>query len=107
MNGRKIQKSDSIKFRYCPILSYAIIKFNLATEMTKEIDFDNGDFRKFKGSVTLTLTLDAFESHIVRFASSTSIHFTIVHMAPLSLTVNGRTDRRTDMFPPMSTGHLC
>ena len=102
MNGTKNQKSDSTKFRHCPIVSYAIIKFNLATEMAKEIDFENGDFRKFKGSVTLTL--DDLENHIVRFVSSTLF---IVHMAPLSSIVNGRTVRRTDMFPPMSTGHLC
>ena len=31
--------------------------------------------------MTLTLTLDHLENHIVRFASSTSIHITIVHMA--------------------------
>ena len=49
MNETKIQKSDSKKFRYCSILLYAIIKFNRATEMAKEIDFENGDFRKFKG----------------------------------------------------------
>ena len=67
MNGTKIQKSDSTKFRYCPIVSYAIIKFNLATEMAKEIDFENGDFRKFKGSVTFTLTLDDLESHSSMF----------------------------------------
>ena len=58
MNGAKVQKSDSTKFRYCPILSYALIKFNLDTQMAEEIDFENGDFHKFKGSVTLTLTLD-------------------------------------------------
>ena len=50
VNGTKIRESDSIKFRYCPIVSYAIIEFNLATEMAKEIDFEIGDFRKFKGS---------------------------------------------------------
>ena len=37
VNGAKIQKSDSTKFRYCPIISYAIIKFNLATEIAKEM----------------------------------------------------------------------
>ena len=36
-------------------------KFNLATEMAEEIDFENGDFRKLKGSVTLTLNLDDVE----------------------------------------------
>ena len=64
MNGPKIQKSDSTKFEYCPIVSYAIIKFNVATEMAKETDFGNGNFRKFEGSVPLTLILDDLESHI-------------------------------------------
>ena len=63
--------------------------------MAREIDFENGDFRKFKGSVTLTLTSDDFESHIVRFVSSTSIHIIIVHMAPFSLIVNGGTGGQT------------
>ena len=45
----------------------------------------------------LTLTLDDLQSHIVRFASSTSIHITIGYIAPLSLIVtNERTDGRTD-----------
>ena len=48
-------------------------EFNLATEIAKKIDFENGDFRESKVSVTLTLTLDHFENHIVRFDSSTSI----------------------------------
>ena len=69
MNGTKIQKFDSTKFRYCPVVSYAIIKFNLATEMA-EIDFENGDFRKFKGSVTLTLKVISFDlSHRPLFIS--------------------------------------
>ena len=95
VNGTKIRKSDSTKFRYCPIVSYSIMKFNLATEMAKEIDFENGDFRKFKGTATSTLTLDDLESHIVRFVSSTSIHITIVHMVLLSSIVNGRMDGQT------------
>ena len=107
MNETKIRKSHSKKFRYCPIISYAIIQFNLAIEMAKEIDFENGDLRKFKGSVNSTLILDDLESHIVRLVSLTSIHITIVIMAPLSLIVNGRTDGRTDILSPMSTGHLC
>ena len=51
-------------------------EFNLATEMAKTIDFENGDFREFKGSVTLTLTFDDLEIYIVRFVS-TSIQITI------------------------------
>ena len=53
------------------------VEFNLATEMAKKVDFENGEFREFKCSVTLTLTLDHLENHIVRFVSSTSIHNTI------------------------------
>ena len=52
VNGTKIHKFDSIKFRYYPIVLYAIIKFSLATEMAKEIDCENGDSRKLKSSVT-------------------------------------------------------
>ena len=33
--------------------------------MVEEIDFDFGHFRKFEGPVTLTLTSDDLESHIV------------------------------------------
>ena len=47
----------------------------------------------------LTLTLDALQSHIVRFVSSTSIHISIGYMAQLSLIVtNGRTDGWIDIF---------
>ena len=45
--------------------------------------------------MTLTLTLDDLENRIVRFVSSTSLQITLVHMAPLSLIVNGRTDGQT------------
>ena len=67
----------------------------MATEVAKELDFGSGDFREFKCSVTLTLTLDHLENHIVRFVSSTSIHIIIVHMAPFSLIVNGGTGGQT------------
>ena len=62
--------------------------------MAKKIDFENGDFREFKGSVTLTLTLDHLENHIVRFVSSTSIHITIIRMAFIEFDYE-RTDGRT------------
>ena len=61
--------------------------------MAKNIDFENSDFREFKGSVTLTLTLDHLHD-IVRFASSTSIRITIVHMAFIEFDYE-RTDGRT------------
>ena len=90
MNGAKIQNSDSITLSYCPIISYAIIKFNLATEIAKKIGFENGNFRELKCSVTLAL--DHLESHANRFVSSTSIHITKVHMAPSSIVNDGRKD---------------
>ena len=65
--------------------------------MREEISFEIVDFREFDSP--LTLTLDDFEYYIVRFVSSTSIHSTIEHVAPLSFIVKGRTDVRTD-------GHL-
>ena len=71
-----------------------LAEFNLATEMAKKIDFENGYFREFKGSVTLTLTLDHLENNIVRFVLSTSIHITIVHMAFIEFD-HERTDKGT------------
>ena len=55
--------------------------------------FEIVGFRNFDGP--LTLTLDDLEYYIVRFVSSTSIHSTIEHVAPLSFIVNGRTDIST------------
>ena len=66
--------------------------FKISQQMAEEIHSEMDHFRNFRGLVTLTLTLDDLESHIVRFVSSTSIHITIDHMAPLSLIVDGRTD---------------
>ena len=43
----------------------------------------------------LHTTFDYLETYIVRFVSSTSIHSTIDHVAPLSFIVNGRTYVRT------------
>ena len=48
--GQKIKKSDSKNSRYCPIVSYAVLEFNLATEMAKKTDSGNGDFCKFESS---------------------------------------------------------
>ena len=62
--------------------------------MAKKMDFENSDFREFKGSVTLTLILDHLENHIVLFVSSTSIHITIVLMAFIGFDYE-RTDGRT------------
>ena len=67
--------------------------------MAEEIDFENGHFRNFDKSVTLTLTLDDLDTYINRFVSSSPIHTYIVYMGALSLIVDLRTDGRTD-------GHL-
>ena len=64
--------------------------------MAEEIDFENGHFRNFDPSVTLTLTSDDLETYISRFVSLSPIHTYIVYMGPLSLIVDGRTDVRTD-----------
>ena len=69
------------------------MNFNLALQMVEGIEFENGDFREFKGSVTLTFSLNHLENHIVRFVSSTSMHITIVHMAFIEFDCE-RTDGR-------------
>ena len=61
--------------------------------MREEIDFEIVDFRNFDSLVTLTLTFDDLKTHIVRFVSSTFIHSTFHHVAPLSfIQTDGRTD---------------
>ena len=70
--------------------------------MVEEIDFEIGHFRNFDEPVTLTLTSDDLESHIVENVLSTSTNITYWLVATLSLIVDGhvrvRTDGRTDIF---------
>ena len=66
--------------------------------MAEEIDCDFGHFRKFDGPVTLTLTSDDLESHIVAHDLLTSTNNTYWVVATLRLIVYGRTDGRTNMF---------
>ena len=67
--------------------------------MAEEIDFENGHFRNFDKSVTLTLTLDDLGTYINRFVSLSPIHTYIVYMGPLSFILDGRTHVRTDTGP--------
>jgi len=63
--------------------------------MAEEIDFENRRFWNFKSHVTLTLTSDDLESHIVVNVSSTLTNATIWFVAALSLIVDvRRTDGR-------------
>ena len=64
--------------------------------MAEEIEFENHHFWNFKSHVTLTLTSDDLESHIVVNVSSTLTNTTIWFVAALSLIVDVRTDGRTD-----------
>ena len=64
--------------------------------MAEEIHFKIGHFRNFEGPVTLTLTSDDLESHIVAHVLSTSTNIKYRLVATLRLIVDGRTDGRTD-----------
>ena len=70
--------------------------------MAEEIDFQIGHIRIFRGSVTLTLTSDDLESHIVVNGKSTSTNITNRFVAALRFIVNvstyGRTEGWTDIF---------
>ena len=75
--------------------------------MKEEKGFEIIDFGKFDSLVILTLTFDDLQTDIVRFVSSTSIHSTIEHVAPLSFIVNGGTYIRTYTRTYVRTdGHL-
>ena len=62
--------------------------------MAEEIDFDFGHFCKFDGPVTLTLTLtsDDLESHIVAHVLSAATNITYWLSDALRLIVDGWTD---------------
>ena len=65
--------------------------------MAEEIHFKIGHFRNFEGPVTLTLTSDDIESHIVAHVLSTSTKITCSLVATLRLIVeDGRTNGQTD-----------
>jgi len=57
--------------------------------MAEEIDFENHHF--WKSHVTLTVTSDDLESHIVKNVSSTLINSTIWFVATLCFIVDTRT----------------
>ena len=63
--------------------------------MAEETDFKNRHFLNFKSHMTLTLTSDDIESHIIVNASSTLTNTTIWFVAALSLIVDVRTYGRT------------
>ena len=67
--------------------------------MAEEIGFENGRNSNFQGLVTLTLTLDPVIRHTVVHHSSTSTY--IPNFIEIEETFCGRTDVRTDIFPPL------
>jgi len=60
--------------------------------MAEEVEFENRHFLKFKSHVTLTLTLDDLEGHIIVNVSSTLTNDTIWFLAALCFIVDVRTD---------------
>ena len=65
--------------------------------MAEEIGFENGRNSNFEGLVTLTL--DPVIRHTVVHHSSTSTY--IPNFIEIEETFCGRTDGRTDIFPPL------
>jgi len=64
--------------------------------MAEETDFENRHFWNFKSHVTLTLTSDDLESHIVVNVSSTLTNTTIWFVTALCFIVDVWTYVRTD-----------
>ena len=48
-NRVESEECGSIKFRYCPVLSWSLTIFEILPQIPEEIDFDFGHFRKFGG----------------------------------------------------------
>ena len=76
--------------------------------MAEEIGFENGRNSNFQGLVTLTLTLDPAIRHTVVHHSLIDIYlYTKFHSNRRNfLWTDGRTDIRTDIFPPTLLGRL-
>ena len=72
--------------------------------MAEDINFKIGHFRNFEGPVTLTLTSDDLESHVVAHVLSTSTNIAYWLVATLRLTVDGQMDGH--VFTN-SMSHLC
>ena len=72
--------------------------------MAEEIHFKIGNFRKFDGPVTLTLTSDGLENFIVENGLSTSTNTKYWLVATSSLIVDGRMDGH---FFTNSMSHIC
>ena len=72
--------------------------FLIGWKMAEEIEFANRHFWNFKTHVTLTLTLDDLESHIIVNVSSTLTNTTVWFVAALCFIVDERTYGRTDFF---------
>ena len=100
----KTEKSGQRDFRYFGLVSEAVGIFLIGWKMADEIDFENRHFWQFKSHVTLTLTSDDLESHIVVDVSSTLTNTTIWFVAAMSMIVDVRTDGQT--FLPGLLGHL-
>jgi len=89
------------KVRYCSVVSESVVICQLTLKMAEEIDWR---ISKFKGLVTLTLTLDRVVWHTVVHHSSTSTY--IPNFIGIGkLFVDGRTYGRTDIWP-MLLGRL-
>jgi len=77
-----------------PILSSSTISLELSAKMAEEIDLEECNFRKFRSSVTLTLTLVRVEvTRVPTFGRGLPTH-QITSKA--EKTFCGRTDGRTD-----------
>ena len=80
--------------------------------MAEEIGFENGRKSNFQGLVTLTLTFDPAIRHTVVHHSLTSTYIPNFIQIEKKLFVDGRTctdgrsDGRTDIFPPILLGRL-
>jgi len=66
--------------------------------MAEEIGFENGRNSNFQGLVTLTLTLDPAIRHTIVHHSSPIYQ---ISLKSKNLFVDGRTDVRTDIPPPL------
>ena len=73
-NQDEFQKTGPTKFIYCSILSKSEGISKIGSQTVEEIDFENGRFRNFGVTLTLTFTFNRVKGHTVVHPSSTSTH---------------------------------
>jgi len=101
---RKFENRAQTSYRLGVIKSLPTISFEFHAKTAEEIDLEKCNFRNFRSSVTLTLTLDQFEVTLVRI-SGRALPTHQIRAKSEKLFVDVRMDGRTQLPIVDQLGH--